>query len=51
MRIATTDLVVDGLLFPAGTVVMIGLHAASLSGGCPAHEARGVELDAGHRIC
>lgn len=39
MRIATTDLVVDGLLFPAGTVVMIGLHAASLSGGCPAHEA------------
>ncbi|WP_419931559.1 cytochrome P450 [Candidatus Poriferisodalis sp.] len=39
MRIATTDLVVDGLLFPAGTVVMIGLHAASLSGGCPAREA------------
>jgi len=39
MRIATADLVVDGLLFPAGTVVMIGLHAASLSGGCPAHVA------------
>lgn len=37
MRIATDDIVVDGLLFPAGTVVMIGLHAASLSGGCPAH--------------
>jgi ubiquinone biosynthesis protein len=39
MRIATTDVVVNDLLFPAGTVVMIGLHAASLSGGCPAHAA------------
>ena len=37
MRISTTDVVVNDLLFPAGTVVMIGLHAASLSGGCPVH--------------
>lgn len=37
MRIATTDVVVNDLLFPAGTVVMIGLHAASLQGGCPVH--------------
>lgn len=39
MRIATTDVVVNDLVFPAGTVVMIGLHAASLSGGCPPHAA------------
>ncbi|WP_419945355.1 cytochrome P450 [Candidatus Poriferisodalis sp.] len=39
MRIATDDVVMDGLLFPAGTVVMIGLHAASLSGSCPARSA------------
>ena len=39
MRIAATDVVVNDLVFPAGTVVMIGLHAASLSGGCPAHAA------------
>ena len=45
MRIATTDLVVDGLLFPAGTMVMIGLHAASLSGGCPAHRAAASGID------
>ncbi len=36
-RVATTDVVVNGLEFPAGTVVMIGLHAASLEGGCPVH--------------
>lgn len=36
-RIATCDIVVDGLKFSAGTTVMLGLHAASLSGGCPAH--------------
>ena len=46
MRIATTDVVVNDLLFPAGTVVMIGLHAASLSGGCPAHAAAGVATPA-----
>lgn len=39
MRIATDDIVVDGLMFPAGTVVTIGLHAASLSGGCPVRSA------------
>ena len=39
MRVATADVVVNDLLFPAGTVVMIGLHAASLSGGCPRHSA------------
>ena len=38
-RIATCDVVVDGLAFPAGTTIMVGLHAASLSGGCPAHAA------------
>ena len=45
MRIATTDLVVNGLLFPAGTIVMIGLHAASLSGGCPAHAGASADAD------
>ena len=38
-RIATSDIVVDGLTFPAGTTVMLGLHAASLTAGCPAHDA------------
>lgn len=46
MRIAATDVVVNDLLFPAGTVVMIGLHAASLSGGCPAHTATGAATPA-----
>ncbi|WP_420624260.1 cytochrome P450 [Candidatus Poriferisodalis sp.] len=45
MRIATTDLIVNGLLFPAGTIVMIGLHAASLSGGCPAHAGTSPDAD------
>ena len=30
-RLASQDLVVDGVLFPAGTTVLIGLHAAGLS--------------------
>ena len=30
-RLASRDLVVDGVLFPAGTTVLIGLHAAGLS--------------------
>ena len=30
-RIASRDLVVDGVLFPAGTTVLIGLHAAGLN--------------------
>ncbi len=45
MRVATSDIVVDGLRFPAGTVVMIGLHAASLSGGCMAHTAAADSLN------
>ncbi|MDG2428944.1 MAG: cytochrome P450 [Acidimicrobiales bacterium] len=30
-RLASRDLIVDGVLFPAGTTVIIGLHAAGLS--------------------
>ncbi len=30
-RLATKDIEVEGLLFPAGTTVVVGLHAASLS--------------------
>ncbi|MDG2905329.1 MAG: cytochrome P450 [Acidimicrobiales bacterium] len=30
-RLASRDLVLDGVLFPAGTTVLIGLHAAGLS--------------------
>ena len=30
-RLASQDLVVDGFFFPAGTTVLIGLHAAALS--------------------
>ena len=30
-RLASRDLVVDGVFFPAGTTVLIGLHAAGLS--------------------
>ena len=40
-RIATADIEVDGLTFPAGTTVMLGLHAASLTAGCPAHDMDG----------
>ena len=32
-RLASRDLIVDGVLFPAGTTVIIGLHAAGLSEG------------------
>lgn len=46
-RIATSDIVVDGLTFPAGTTVMLGLHAASLTAGCPAHAAGAHESDDG----
>ena len=45
-RIAIRDVVVDGLAFPAGTTIMVGLHAASLSGGCPAHA--GTNADSAH---
>ena len=47
-RIATSDIVVDGLTFPAGTTVMLGLHAASLTAGCPAHGAGAHETGNGH---
>ena len=30
-RVATKDLVVDGMFFPAGTTVLLGLHAAGLA--------------------
>ena len=30
-RLATTDQVIDGILFPAGSTVLLGLHAGGLS--------------------
>lgn len=41
-RLASTDLVVDGVFFPAGTTVIVGLHAAGLG---EAGESDGYSFD------
>ena len=47
-RLATEDVEVEGLVFPAGTTVVVGLHAASLStsdDGASAAEAASYRFD------
>ena len=40
-RLATSDQIIDGILFPAGSTVLLGLHAGGLSEA----ESKGFEFD------